>query len=239
MRLILLFTTVITFSIPALAQNQDPILTLPDGQVIVSLSATERREVEQDLLVATLSYTVTNRDNRIVQNEINKAMKQALDLAKKEKEVKVQTGTYHIYETTEPRTQEKKWRGSQTLTMKSKEPDAVLKLAQAMQEMGLNMNGLSYTLSPETAVAAQDSLMADALTQLQERADRAAKALGKSSAELREVSTNGGGIPHHRVNHHGMERVMMSKSADMAPPVAAAGESTITMSVSARAILKP
>jgi len=78
-----LTTALIAFApLHAHAQNQDPILTLPDGQVILSISATERREVEQDLLVATLSYTALNKDSRAAQNEVNEAMKAALDLAR-------------------------------------------------------------------------------------------------------------------------------------------------------------
>jgi len=49
----LLLTVIAT---PVIAQNQDPILALPDGEVMLNISATERREVEQDLLVANLSY---------------------------------------------------------------------------------------------------------------------------------------------------------------------------------------
>lgn len=238
MRFILLLAFLVTLSVPASAETQDPILVMPDGQVILSISATERREVEQDLLVATLSYNATNTNSRELQNEINEAMKKALDTVKKEKSVKVNTGAYQVYETHDPRTKEKKWQGSQSLTIKSKDSDTVLALAGKLQNMNLNMGGLSYTLSPETAVEIQDSLMEDALKQLQTRANRAAKALGKSTAELRDVNVDSGGIPYSNVNHRSMA---MMESADMAmaAPVAASGETTITLSVSARAILKP
>jgi len=239
MRILLIALFLFTLPLPASAQIEDPILSMPDGQVILNISATERREVEQDLLVATLNYTATNKNSRELQNEINKAMAKALDVVKKEKSVKVNTGSYQVYETTEPRTKEKKWRGSQSLTIKSKDAETVLELAGKLQDMKLNMNGLNYTLSPETAIEVQDSLMEDALKQLQTRANRAAKAMGKSTAELRDVNVQGGGIPYRpRIQSRG---AMMMESADMAmaAPVAASGESTITLSVSARALLKP
>ena len=231
----LLFTS---FSLPAMADTTDTILAMPDGQVILNISATERREVEQDLLVATLSYNATNTNSRELQNEINTAMKKALDLVKKEKSVKVNTGSYQVYETRDPRTKEKKWQGSQSLTLKSKDAETVLDLAGKLQDMKLNMGGLNYMLSPETAVEIQDSLMEDALEQLQTRANRAAKALGKSTAELRDVNVQGGGVPYQPIPY---ARGAMMESADMAmaAPVAASGETTITLSVSARAILKP
>lgn len=242
MRSVLALALLVGFSlpaIPAMAQTEDTILSLPDGQVILSISATERREVEQDLLVASLSYNATNSDSRALQNEINTAMKKAVDLAKKSKEVKVNTGSYQVYEMHDPRTKEKKWQGAQSLTIKSKDADVVLELAGKIQEMGLNMNGLSYMLSPETAVEVQDSLMEAALKQLQNRADRAAKALDKSTAELRDVNVQGGGVPHQPMYARGAMISDAMEGMAMAAPVAEAGESTITLTVSARAILKP
>lgn len=239
MRAFLIALFLLTLPHTVMAQVEDPILSLPDGQVILNISATERREVEQDLLVATLNYTATNKNSRDLQNEINKAMKKALDLVKKEKNVKVNTGAYQVYETTIPRTKEKEWRGNQSITLKSKDADTILKLTGKLQEMGLNTNGLSYTLSPETAIAVQDNLMEAALKQLQTRANRAAKALGKSSAELREVNTQGGGIPVQRRNYARGAVMMESADMAMAAPVAASGESTITLTVSARVLLKP
>ena len=236
--LTLLALLIVTFPLTAAAQEQDPILALPDGQVILRIEATERKEVAQDLLVGTLSYIVTNRDAAVVQNDINTLMAKALDAAKKVEKVKVSTGAYQVYETTLPRTEERVWHGEQSLTLKSGDAKALLDLAGELQKLGLTMNGLSYTLDPETAVKVQDSLMEAALKQLQERANRAAAALGKTSAALRDVSVQSNNMPYPQPY---MARTMKMESAamDMAAPVAEAGETTITLTVSARAILKP
>ncbi len=240
MRLLLVLPLLLTLSLPALAQVEDPILSMPDGQVILNISATERREVEQDLLIANLSYVSTNKGPRALQNEINEAMAKAVKTAKKVSEVKVNTGAYQVYEITDSRTKEKKWRGQQSLTLKSKNAESLLKLAGELQDMRLNMNGLNYALSPETAVEIQDALMEDALKQLQTRANRAAKAMGKSTAELRDVNVQGGGIPYQQTHQsRGMLAQANFAESSMAAPVAASGESTITLSVNARAILKP
>ena len=224
---------------PAYAEIMDPILAMPDGQAIINISATERVEVEQDLLVASLSYSVIERNSRTVQGEINSMMAKALKIAKKVPSVKVSTGSYQVYEYTEPRTKEKKWRGSQSLTLKGQAADDLLELAGDLQDMGLNMNGLSYMLSPETAVKIQDQLMEAALKQLQTRANRAAKALGKSTAELRDINVQGAGGHYQPPMMARGRTAMLSMEADMAAPVASAGESTITLTVSARALLKP
>ena len=236
--ILLSFLLVLPFTAVAHADNNDPILVMPDGQAILNISATERKEVEQDLLVATLSFTKIDKDARTVQNEINKKMAEALKTAKAESALKVNTGSYQVYERTEPRTKERKWHGSQSITVKSKEAEVLLKTVGKLQDMGLTSNGLNYTLAPETAVEVQDSLMEAALKQLQERADRAAKALGKSTAELREINVSGGNIPY-QPRHHGRAMMAMSADMEMAAPVAEAGESTITLTVNARAIIKP
>jgi len=228
----------LAFAVPAYAQVEDPILSLPDGQVILNISAEERREVEQDLLVGTLSYVVTDRDASKVQNDINTVMAKAVEAAKATEDVKVNTGAYQVHETTDQRSKEKQWRGQQTMTIKSMTSENILELTGKLQEMGLTMNGLNYTLAPDTAVDVQDSLMEAALEQLQERANRAAKALGKSSAELREVNVNSSGIPYQPMMRASSIKMEMA-SDSMAAPVAAAGETTLTLNVNARAILKP
>lgn len=220
------------------AQNQDPILALPDGQVILSISATARKDVEQDMLVANMSIIITDRSASETQNQINTIMARALKEAKKAADVKVNTGAYRVYETTIARTKETQWRGQQSLTLKSMKSEELLSLVQKLQKMGLTMNGLSYILSPENATKVQDGLMEEALNELQERANRAAKALGKSTAELRDVNVSSSGIPYQPMMRSEMMSMAKSVSA-MAAPVAAAGEATISMSVNARAILKP
>jgi predicted secreted protein len=222
------------------AQMEDPILTLPDGQTILNISATERREVEQDLLVATLQFTAENIKSSIVQNEINEGMRKAVALAKKVENVKINTGSYNVYERTDKRTKEEKWYGQQTLTIKSKDSEAVLNLAGELQKIGMKMSGLNYMLDPNTAVEIQDSLLEEAVQQLQRRADRVARAMGKSGAEIRELNANANmpypqpyPPPHARMMNVAVEEAQMEK------PVAMAGEDTITMTVNGRVILKP
>lgn len=101
------------------------------------------------------------------------------------------------------------------------------------------MNGLNYTLSPEKAEEIKDSLMEAALVKLKARADRAAKALGKNNTALVEVTIDAGN------NYYGapmMRSMAMDSGAameKMATPVAEPGQSEITLTVNARALLSP
>lgn len=68
----------------------------PSG-TFVTLSSSEKRKVEQDLLVASLRIELNNNDTRKVQDDINKAMQKAIGIAKSEASIKISTGNYQVY----------------------------------------------------------------------------------------------------------------------------------------------
>jgi predicted secreted protein len=80
---------------PAAAQN---INLLPEGQTLITLSVTERVQVEQDTLIATLRVERDNRDATALQSAINAAMAEALETAEGDEAVKVSTGYYSVYQ---------------------------------------------------------------------------------------------------------------------------------------------
>lgn len=242
MRLLILFALLLTFPTFANAQYRDPVFELDGNDSLLHISATESREVDQDLLIANLRIEVEDSNNKLVQNQINKAMKSALDLAKKYGDVKAITRGYNVHQYDKnggkrnmPRNMV--WKGSQSLQLKSKNSEELLELAGKIQEIGFLMGGLNYTLSPDVAAKIQDEMLEVALEKLSARAQRAAKALGKKDAELKEINTQGNYNPQP-VYARGAKMEMMSMSADIAPPVASPGETTITMTVNAKALLR-
>jgi predicted secreted protein len=232
------------FAVSAAAQDYKTVLDIPEGAALVSLSATENVEIEQDLLVAMLNYQAENANARALQDEINTRMKEALDTAKKVGSVKASTQQYYVYEYDpnagkEFQPRQKLWRGSQGLMLKGKEADDLLELTGKLQEMGLSMNGLGYEVSPEKLEEARESLLEAALKKLTAKAQRTAKALGKSSAELKQISVDMGGYyPQPEMRAMAMDMAYGSGAPKMASPVAAAGESQISLTVSAQALLK-
>ncbi|MGH1398508.1 MAG: SIMPL domain-containing protein [Alphaproteobacteria bacterium] len=241
MRLILVLALLLIPSI-AKAEYKDPVFLLNDAESLLHISATEQREVDQDLLIANLRIEVENADNKYVQNEVNKAMAAALKEAKSFKDVKAITRGYNVHQYDKNRGRNGTrpnmvWKGSQSVQLKSKNAEELLDLAGKMQGAGLIMGGLNYTLSPAKAAEIQDEMLEAALEKLTARAQRAAKALGKNKAELKEINTQGNYTPHQPVY---TQSRMMAKGADMemAAPVASPGETTLTMNVSAKALLK-
>lgn len=247
----------LAFTVPAYAQTASPAAT-PEttpakisfqggGETILNIAATERVQVQQDLLIASLRIERENADAKTVQAEINELMKKAVDTAKTVPTVKVATGQYYVYQyDPNPNPQplksgEKpalKWRGTQTLDLKSTNADDLLKLAGALQDSGLIMNGLSYTLSPEKADEAKDNLMEAALAKVKARAERAAAAMGKAKTDLIEVTVDTADNMVHPPMM--MRAVAMDAGGAMekAAPSAEPGETEITLTVSARALLK-
>ena len=242
----------LSFPVTTMAQDTKTILDLPAGHTILNVSASEQREVEQDLLVANLRYQAENKDPKALQNDINDIMKKAVEKAKKTKDVKVSTQQYYVHQYDPPRPRPKPgqtfteedakkfrtWRGQQGLQLKSKSADELLELTGELQKMGLIMNGLNYTLTPEKMEETRDDLMEAALEKIKDKAGRTAKVLGKSTVQIREINVDTGGNYHPQP----MMRTMAAPGGaamEMAAPVATPGESNISMSVSARVVLKP
>ena len=251
MRFLLLTALLAAFSAPVLAQDYQTVLDIPEGSTLVSLSATERVEVDQDLLVASLRYETENKDAKKLQSDINEIMKQALAKAKSVASVKVATQQYYVYPYDydpnpqpiqpgeAPRKLERTWRGQQGIEIKGKNADDLLTLVSALQELGLAMNGLNYTVSPELLEETRESLLETALTKLKSKADRTAKALGKTQSDLLQINVDIGGYYPQPM----MARMDMAGGAEMAmakmdAPVAAPGQSEVTLTVSAQAMLK-
>ncbi|MDD3021508.1 MAG: SIMPL domain-containing protein [Alphaproteobacteria bacterium] len=223
---------------------------LEKGQTLVTLSANDQKQVEQDELNASLRIEIEDTDARVVQDKINKAMRSAVDLAKKNDKITVTTGQYYVY-SYDPNPQPKivsmggkkimKWRGSQTIDLKSRDSQAVLDLVASVQGQGFVMNGLNYSLSEDVAEDYQDSLLQGALKKIQDKASLVTKSLGKSGFDIIEVNVNGSYMPSPMPMVRGMAKMEMMSAAsdDMSTPVAEPGKSTVSMSVSARVILKP
>lgn len=233
----------------AKAQDSNGLNLPPAGQTIINFSATETRTVPQDLLMASLRIEIDEGSAQDIQKKINEAMTKALELAKKESAFKVSTGAYSVYKYEKPIRMNKEtgeqetrpyWQGSQTINIESKDSAKLLDAVGKIQGMGFAMNNLSYAVSPDVAEKVKDELMVEALKKLTAKADIVAKTLGKTNVDLVDVNVDAGG-PVMPMYKNVMARAEISMAADggMPAPVAEAGETDISLTVSARALIKP
>lgn len=251
--LVLLTTVLISMAAVAPfahAENDNPLLLPPEGHVLINLSATETRKLAQDQLIASLRIEKEGPDVKKVQDDVNKTMAAAMAAVKDVKSVKSSTGGYYVYKNEQPIPDPKTgqytgktktvWQASQTIDLESKDSAAMMDLVGKIQTIGFAMNNLTYTLSPEKADVVRDEMMVLALKKLKDKAQKAAGALGKGGFELTDVNLDTGGyMPPPMPYARAAKAEMMMASDAVAAPVADAGETSISLTVSARALLKP
>lgn len=247
MKLYALLSLMILAAAPAYAQQAET-KTIEPGQTVLSLSATEEMKLQQDTLQASLRIEIDGKNPKDVQDKINKAMAAGLELSKKYADVKTSTGSYYVYSydpNPQPPTKNMRdpaarlmWKGNQTIELNSKNSAALLELTGKIQEAGFVVNNLSYTLSSEKAEEYKDTLMVAALKKIQNRASIAAKALGKASYDMMEVSVDNAGPIMPQPVMYKAARMEMADAA-MSEPVAQSGEQSVSLTVTARVLLKP
>jgi len=220
---------------PASAQN---INLLPEGQTLITLSVTERVQVEQDTLIATLRVERDHRDPVVLQSDINAAMAQALETAEGDEAVKVSTGYYSVYQyNTSPQGGRNNdiWRGSQSLTLEGRDAAKILALAGEIQEQGFLMSELNYVLSTARADEVRDSLMESAIARATANVERAARAMGKSDVDIAVLDVDAAlGYAQPMM----MARGVAMDAMEMAAPVAEAGETEVSLTVRVQAVAK-
>jgi uncharacterized protein len=206
----------------ALAQPAEQQLT------VLHLSQTAERSMLRDLLRIDLRVEETGADPLTIQSSINRRMATALDRAHQVQGVQVETGSYGVSEE-RPQSGPSRWRGSQSLILRSKAADAALKLAGALQSDGLLMSSMAYEASPEIVRGAEEDLTAEGLAALDRRAASIAGHMHLAVLRYRDLrvgnaETEGRPIPRFA-------------AAAMAAPVAEPGEATIRVTIEAELLL--
>jgi len=235
MRFAPLLALALVAAAPAAAQHHphhdvDPSLTR------LRLVETAQRTVRQDRLRAMLRAEVSGPDARRVQAEINRRMAAALERAKAEPSVRVETGTYSLYEERPPNAGTT-WRGQQSLALIGTEFSDVLALAGELQQTGLVFSGMQFDLQPETARAHEDEMTSEAIRRLRERSEKIAAEMGLKVVGIRELSV--GNVLGDHPPRPTVRAYREMSAAQAAPPVAEAGDQIIQISVQAEVLLGP
>jgi uncharacterized protein len=226
------------------AQNEFSLGELQPGQLVLNLSATEQQEVAQDTLNASLMFSTQGRDKSALQNEVNKAMRTALELLESTSGIEFNTSQYQVYmfDPAQPARRDVEnpiWRAQQEVQMNSLDSAALLELVGQLQENGLVITSLYYSLSAAKYEEVAETLMLAALKKLQDRADSAADALSMGEAKLVEVSLDGSPNFAYKESFGVSLAMARDSAAEMAPPVADPGKTQVSLTVSARAVLSP
>jgi predicted secreted protein len=235
----------IAISSSGFSQSSFDLTELESGQLLLNLSATEQVSVEQDTLNASLAYSVQGREKISLQHEVNTKMAGALELVEAISEIEYSTGQYYIYIIRPGRPSRDDienpiWRAQQGLQLSSTNSEELLEAVGELQSSGMEINRLNYSLSEEAFEQTSDSLLSIALEKLEGKANETAELLNKSSASLVEVTINGNrntGFFQPRMAM--MEGTGEPDYAQFETPTAVPGQSEVSLSVSAKALLSP
>ena len=211
------------------AAGAAPAQPADQQMTVLHLCQTAERMVLRDLLRIDLRVEETGADPLAIQTAINRRMTAALERAHQVQGVRVETGSYGVGEE-RPQSGPSRWRGSQSLILRSKAADAVLKLAGALQSDGLLMSSMAYEASPEVVRGAEEDLTAEALAALDRRAASIADKMHLSVLRYRDLhvgnaETEGRPVPR------------FAAMAAMAAPVAEPGEAMIRVTIEAELLL--
>jgi predicted secreted protein len=212
-----------------LAATATSAQTLPQPRNQVSFNVYAEREVANDWTTGTIGATASGSDPSELAARVNRQMNEALEIAKQAKGVKVTSGAYNTYPEYGDGNRIVRWQASQDLILESKDTGAVAKLLGRLQEKGLLLRGITFSVSRETQRKLEEELVAEAIAAFRARAGLVAKSFGKASYGLVTVNVGGGSqpppMPYARAD------MMMAKAEAAPAPSFESGTSHLRMDV--------
>lgn len=177
-----LFFLFLLLATPVIAESPDNKTTH------LTFTESVEKEVEQDRIKATLLFQSEGVDASHVQQEINNAVASFVKKVKRDKQLDVYTGRYHVRERWNNRLKDKDgWQGEQIVYLESENKTIVLELVKKAQSEGFLSKGLSYFLSKEAKNAEHDDLIRKALELVQRRATLVQNQLNKEKSHISTV----------------------------------------------------
>ena len=190
---------------------------------VVNLQAEASREVENDQLVAVLAAEAQGANPAELAEAVNRKMAEALKSAKEVPSVKLRSGNYQTFPQRGKEGRIESWQVSQELRLESGDVAAAARLIGRLQQ-NLSVRSMAMRLAPQTRRAAEDALIAEAVSAFEARAEVVRKALRAKGYGVRELNIGAGG--------GGPRPLQYEMGAARAAPVAVeAGVSQVTVTV--------
>ncbi|MCP5369899.1 MAG: SIMPL domain-containing protein [Rickettsiaceae bacterium] len=204
---------------------------------IINLTQQSSIEVENDLLVTEIKFSSKDKDSALLQTKINEVINKAFKEIENYKDIELTTKRYSVYQRYEANKESSKeeWMGEQSITIMSQNKDHILELTGKLQKLGMTVNSLQYQLSDSKREEVYNSLIEPTINKLKEKAKKIAKSLDKEEFEFISMNIDSQFImPNDTVMYkmRGMENDIVST------PVAAAGKTTVTVTVNAQILVK-
>jgi len=134
----------------------------------VRLQSQASEPVSNDTMHVTLFASGEQRDAAGLAEGINADMAWALDLAKRQADIKVSTGNYRTWQVRQDNRM-KGWQARQDLMLESRDTAALSRLTGLLQEK-LQVDSMRFSVSPETRSSVENRLIEQALQAFEVRA---------------------------------------------------------------------
>lgn len=191
----------------------------------VDLQTQVMREVDNDLIRATMYAERQESDPAALQNALNKIAAEAHAAARDFTTVKTTTGRNNTYPVYDRNNRLIAWRGRSEVRLESKDFPAVAKLIARLQS-SMQLGNVSFSVSPELRRQVEQEMLQEAVDSFRERAGILTRALGGKSYRLRQLSVHtSGGSPVQPM----MARAAKADAAESYAPVLEGGTSHINV----------
>lgn len=195
---------------------------------VANIQADAMRQVSNDEMHAVLYIEKSHKQPAELAAQITQTMNQAMALAKKYPQVKIETGSQSTYPVYLDNSQKlKEWRGRAEINIESTNFKAASQLIAELQQ-NFQTQSINFTVSDAQRKKVENELMIEASKNFQQRAQLLTQAWNKSGYQLVHLNLNTSNAYPQPV----MMRESMAKfaSADAAAPqTVAAGESKISV----------
>jgi predicted secreted protein len=194
---------------------------------VVELQAEAQREVPNDTLSASLYVELNDANPAALANAINKAVNEALRVAKDYKSVRVRSGSNQTYPVYTKGKLLQGWRGRAEIRIEGKDFEAASGLIGKLQA-GMQLGNLGFSVSPEARRQAENELIVEAITAFKARAEIVRGALAGRGYKLQRLNVNSGhSAPPPRF---AMARALAAGAPEVAAPDFEGGVSQIAVS---------
>lgn len=217
---LLLISTLIV--VPAYADA--PIYQRIDFQTDVE------KEIANDLLSATLSVELNNKNPAQLAKELTQIVNDGLKQGSAYANVKLTSGNQQTYPIYNDKNRLESWRGRAELKVESKDFKAAGELISQLQAK-LQLNNLNFSVAPETRRELENQLIGDAVAAFRQRAEKIKTAWNAKGYKL--VQMNLGTTSNQPPQPMYMLRSAKMEMADAAPAADyAGGQSRLNVQVS-------
>jgi predicted secreted protein len=191
---------------------------------VVDLQAEAQREIQNDLMTASLYVEQSGENPARVSNSVNKIVNEALRVAGDVKNVKASTEGYQTYPVYGKNKLLEAWRVRSEIRIESKDFSALSNLIGKLQS-AMQLSYLGFTVSPEARRQAENELITEAISNFRERADIVKQSLKGREFRIRRMSVNTGGFHPRPVLARGIA------AQEVAAPNVEGGTSQVTVNV--------